>query len=89
MRRRPTQRQLEVLRAHIATGSGAAAAYDLGISETMPVQRLSGLYRRTACLNVAQAAYLLGRADFGGTGPDALRPQMSSAESNWWPADRR
>ena len=31
---RPTRRQLEVLRAYIRAGSIAAAAYELGISET-------------------------------------------------------
>jgi DNA-binding NarL/FixJ family response regulator len=49
-----------VLRAYIATGSIAAAAYELGITETTARQHLSGLYRRTGCLNAAQAAYLLG-----------------------------
>ena len=57
---RPTRRQLEVLRAYIAAGSVAAAAYELGISETTARQHLSGLYRRTGCLNAAQAAYWLG-----------------------------
>jgi molybdenum-dependent DNA-binding transcriptional regulator ModE len=37
-----TRRQLEVLRAYIATGSIAAAAYELGISETTARQHLSG-----------------------------------------------
>ena len=59
-RQRPTRRQLEVLRAYIAAGSVAAAAYELGISETTVRQHLSGLYRRTGCLNAAQAAYWLG-----------------------------
>ena len=59
-RQRPTRRQLEVLCAYIAVGSIAAAAYELGISETTARQHLSGLYRRTGCLNAAQAAYLLG-----------------------------
>lgn len=58
---RPTRRQLEVLRANVATGSIAAAAYELGISETTVRQRRSGLYRRTGCPNAAQVAYLLGR----------------------------
>jgi DNA-binding NarL/FixJ family response regulator len=58
----PTRRQLEVLRAYIAAGSIAAAAYELGISEATARQHLSGLYRRTGCLNAAQAAYRLGRA---------------------------
>jgi DNA-binding NarL/FixJ family response regulator len=62
-RQRPTRRQLEVLRAYIAAGSIAAAAHKLGISETTARQHLSGLYRRTGCLNVAQAAYLLGTGD--------------------------
>jgi DNA-binding NarL/FixJ family response regulator len=56
----PTRRQLEVLRAYIATGSIKAAASQLGIGETTARQYLSGLYRRTACLNAAQAAYWLG-----------------------------
>ena len=62
-RRRPTRRQLEVLRAYIAAGSIAAAAYELGITETTARQHLSGLYRRTGYVNVAQAAYWLGRGD--------------------------
>ena len=57
---RPTRRQLEVLRAYIRAGSVAAAAYELGISETTARQHLSGLYRRTGCVNAAQAAYWLG-----------------------------
>ena len=60
IRGRPTRRQLEVLRAYIAVGSIAAAAHQLGISETTARQHLSGLYRRTGCLNAAQAAYRLG-----------------------------
>jgi DNA-binding CsgD family transcriptional regulator len=59
-KQQPTRRQLEVLRAYIAAGSIAAAAYKLGISETTVRQHLSGLYRRTGCLNAAQAAYALG-----------------------------
>ena len=62
---RPTRRQVEVLRAYIGAGSVAAAAYELGITETTARQHLSGLYHRTGCQNVAQAAYLLGRADIG------------------------
>ena len=42
----------------------AAAAHELGISETTVRQHLSGLYRRTGCLNAAQAAYLLGTGVF-------------------------
>ena len=56
---RPTRRQLEVLRAYIRAGSVAAAAYGLGISETTAHQHLSGLYRRTGCVNAARAAYWL------------------------------
>lgn len=59
-RQRPTRRQVEVLRAYIRAGSVAAAAYELGISETTVRQHLSGLYRRTGCVNAAQAAYSLG-----------------------------
>jgi len=50
---RPTRRQLEVLSAYIAAGSIVVAAYELGISETTARQHLSGLYRRTGCLNAA------------------------------------
>ena len=63
VRQRPTRRQLEVLRAYIGAGSVAAAAYELGISESTARQHLSGLYRRTGSTNAAQAAYLLGKAD--------------------------
>ena len=59
-KQRPTRRQLEVSRAYIRVGSVAAAAYELGISETTVRQHLSGLYRRTGCVNAAQAAYRLG-----------------------------
>ena len=59
-RRLPTRRQVEVLRAYIRDGSVAAAAYELGISETTVRQHLSGLYRRTGCVNAAQAAYWFG-----------------------------
>jgi DNA-binding NarL/FixJ family response regulator len=59
----PTKRQVKVLRAYIAAGSIAAAAHDLGISESTARQRLSGLYRRTGCLNAAQAAYRLARSE--------------------------
>ena len=61
-KQRPTRRQLEVLRAYIRAGSVAAAAYELGIGETTVRQHLSGLYRRTGCVNAAQAAYWLGVA---------------------------
>lgn len=62
-KQRPTRRQLEVLRAYIRAGSVAAAAYELGISETTVRQHLSGLYRRTGCVNAAQAAFRLGRGE--------------------------
>jgi DNA-binding NarL/FixJ family response regulator len=58
-KQKPTRRQLEVLRAYIRAGSVAAAAHELGISETTVRQHLSGLYRRTGCVNAAQAAYWL------------------------------
>jgi DNA-binding CsgD family transcriptional regulator len=60
---RPTRRQLEVLRTYIAAGSVKAAAVDLEIRETTVRQHLSGLYRRTGCLNAAQAVYWLGRSE--------------------------
>jgi DNA-binding NarL/FixJ family response regulator len=62
---RPTRRQLEVLRAYISAGSIAGAAHELGIAESTARQHLSGLYRRTGCASVAQAAYMLGRAEIG------------------------
>ncbi len=72
-RQRPARRQLEVLRAYVRAGSVAAAAYELGIGETTVRQHLSGLYRRTGCLNAAQAAYWLGSGriglDVGGSDP--------------------
>ena len=63
VRQLPTRRQLEVIRAYITAGSIAAAAYQLGISDTTARQHLSGLYRRTGCLNAAQAAYWLGTSE--------------------------
>ena len=41
IRQRPTRRQLEVLRAYIATGSIALAAHRLDITETTARQHLS------------------------------------------------
>jgi DNA-binding NarL/FixJ family response regulator len=75
-RQRPTRRQLEVLRAYIAAGSIAAAAHELDIAESTARQHLSGLYGRSGCRNVAQAAYLLGAADARLRGP-AGRPLQS------------
>ena len=74
----PTRRQIEVLRAYIAAGSIAVAAHELDIAESTARQHLSGLYRRTGCLNAAQAAYWLGRAreHSRATDPsDAIRPR--------------
>jgi DNA-binding NarL/FixJ family response regulator len=65
-RRKPTRRQLEVLRAYIRAGSVAAAAHELGIGETTVRQHLSGLYQRTGCVNAAQAAYWLGTGKLDG-----------------------
>ena len=64
-KQKPTWRQLEVLRAYIAAGSVAAAAYELGIRETTVRQHLSGLHRRTGCVNGARAAYVLGARRLG------------------------
>lgn len=66
VRERPTRRQLEVLHAYIATGSIKAAAIDLDITESTVRQHLSSLYRRTGCINAAQAAFRLGRGDLTG-----------------------
>lgn len=62
VRQRPTRRQVEVLRTCNAAGSIAAAAHELGITETTARQHLSGLYRWTSCLDAAHAAYWLGLA---------------------------
>jgi DNA-binding NarL/FixJ family response regulator len=80
MDRRPTRRQLEVLRAYVATGSVAAAAFELGIRETTVRQHLSGLYRRTGCLNAAQAAYWLGTRELSPptVDPAVARPRDQS-----------
>ena len=59
-RQKPTRRQLEVLRAYIRAGSVAAAAYELGVSETTVRQHLSRLYRRTGCVNAVQTGHRLG-----------------------------
>lgn len=64
---RPTRRQLETLVVYIEAGSIGVAAHELGIAETTVRQHLSGLYRRTGCLNAAQAAYRLGRAELAET----------------------
>lgn len=77
----PTRRQLEVLRAYIAAGSIAAAAYHLGISETTARQQLSGLYRRMGCQNAAQAAFLLGRAVGVSSRRDVPLPDTSPLRS--------
>ncbi len=47
------------------TTDSLAAAYELGIGETTVRQHLSGLYRRTGCLNAAQAAYWLATGELG------------------------
>jgi DNA-binding NarL/FixJ family response regulator len=65
VKRAPTRRQLEVLRAYIRAGSVAAAAHELQLSETTVRQHLSGLYRRTGYVNAAEAAFHLGRGDLG------------------------
>jgi hypothetical protein len=90
VRPRPPRRQLEVLRAYIATGSITAAARELDIADATARQHLSGLYRRTGSLNVAQAAYRLGRADReigrrSGTAPGSIPhggdPRLGQSDS--------
>jgi DNA-binding NarL/FixJ family response regulator len=64
-----------VLSVYIRAGSVTAAAHELGISETTARQHLSGLYRRTGCLNAAQAAFALGRMEIAAAPqPDVLSP---------------
>ena len=72
----PTHREVEVLSAYIRAGSVAVAAYGLGISETTARQHLSGLSRRTGCVNAAQAAYWLGRHCAPATEPVVRRSGM-------------
>ena len=94
-KQRPTRRQLEVLWAYIRAGSVAAAAHELGIGETTVRQHLSGLYRRTGCVNAAQAAYWLGvgRLDAGpisvATTLDAERPVVQPPIRSTIPAGGR
>ena len=66
--KRPTRRQVEVMRAYIGAGSSAGAAHQLSIAESTARQHLSGLYRVTTCRNAVQAAYWLG-AQSSGTQP--------------------
>ena len=85
-RQHPTRRQLEVLRAYIAAGSIAGAAQRLDIAESTARQHLSGLYRRTGCLNVAQAAYGLGAGHLTRVtrwSRDANRATRSPGRSPW------
>ena len=85
-KQRPTRRQLEVLRAYIRAGSVAAAAHELGISETTVRQHLSGLYRRTGCVNAAQAAYWLGAGELTPTGRAIAGPPgvaITSRRRSW------
>ena len=56
------------------TTDSLAAAYELGIGETTVRQHLSGLYRRTGCVNAAQAAYWLGVSQSGHEAPGMVSP---------------
>jgi predicted ArsR family transcriptional regulator len=53
----------EVLLSCIRAGSISAAAHELGIIETTVRQHLSGLYRRTGCVNAAHWQGRLGVGD--------------------------
>jgi hypothetical protein len=46
-----------------ASDLSGGAAHELGIGETTVRQHRSGLYRRTGCVNAAQAAYWLGAGE--------------------------
>jgi hypothetical protein len=59
----------------------AAAAYELGISDSTVRQHLSGLYRRTGHVNAAQAAYWLGMGRWLGQG---MRPVGREIEGTFW-----
>jgi hypothetical protein len=61
--KRPTRRQVEVLRTYVATGSIIAAAHALGTSKSKARQHPSCLYARSGCVNAAHAAYLLGASE--------------------------
>jgi len=82
VRQRPTRRQLEVLRAFVAVGSVLLAAHELGIAETTARQHLSGLYRRTGCLNAAQAAYWLGAGEAAGRQSQRLPPGIPTQSTH-------
>lgn len=62
--------QLEFLRAPMRAGSVAAAAYELGISETTVRQHRSAMYRRMGCLDAARAPSWRGTRR---PGPDVAR----------------
>lgn len=78
--RRATRRQLEVPRVYIASGSIAAAAHELHISQTSARQHLSALYRRTGCINAVQAAFCLG------AWPTQSSPLPQLVRTNGWRA---
>ena len=60
IRRRPTRRQLEVLRAYIAIGSIAAAAHELDIAEPTARRQLEVLRAYIRAGSIAAAAFELG-----------------------------
>ena len=55
----PTDRQLEVLRSYLQTGTHRAAAHRLGISERTVEAHLNALRARLGVHNDAQAVYAL------------------------------
>ena len=60
--REPTERQLEVLEAYLATGSYRAAAAELGVGYGTVRGHLVNLRLKLGCDNTAQAVYVLTRS---------------------------
>ena len=59
--REPTERQIAVLEAYLATGSYRAAAAELGIGYSTVRGHLVNLRLKLGCDNTAQATYVLTR----------------------------
>ena len=66
--REPTDRQIEVLEAYLATGSYRGAAAELGVGYGTVRGHLVSLRLKLGCDNTAQAVYLLARSGRLGVG---------------------
>lgn len=56
----PTDREIEVLRAYLETGSTKGAAHRLGVHPQTVKNQLSNVRRRLGVANTAQAVAVLG-----------------------------